>query len=129
MQQQTVKSVVLAGLSGGSGKSVVSVGLIAALRRRQHGVVAFKKGPDYIDAGWLGGLRRDADFALPERHLGLTVASELPDAMARLDALADAMSATPLGRLDATGWQRWTVSFTSRRTRRRSAISSARCFP
>ena len=54
MQQQTVKSVVLAGLSGGSGKSVVSVGLIAALRRRQHGVVAFKKGPDYIDAGWLG---------------------------------------------------------------------------
>ena len=54
MQQETVKSVVLAGLSGGSGKSVVSVGLIAALRRRQHGVVAFKKGPDYIDAGWLG---------------------------------------------------------------------------
>lgn len=54
MQQQTVQSVVLAGLSGGSGKSVVSVGLIAALRRRQHGVVAFKKGPDYIDAGWLG---------------------------------------------------------------------------
>ncbi|MDX9835758.1 MAG: cobyrinate a,c-diamide synthase [Desulfobulbus sp.] len=54
MDQETVKSVVLAGLSGGSGKSVVSVGLIAALRRRQHGVVAFKKGPDYIDAGWLG---------------------------------------------------------------------------
>ncbi|MFP5325081.1 MAG: cobyrinate a,c-diamide synthase [Gammaproteobacteria bacterium] len=67
--------------------------------------------PGGIDAGWLGGLRRDADFALPERHLGLTVASELPDAMARLDALADAMSATPLGRLDATGWQRWAVSF------------------
>ena len=67
--------------------------------------------PGGIDAGWLGGLRRDADFALPERHLGLTVASELPDAMARLDALADAMAATPLGRLDATGWQRWAVSF------------------
>jgi cobyrinic acid a,c-diamide synthase len=64
-----------------------------------------------IDAGWLGALRRDAGFALPERHLGLTVASELPDAMARLDALADAMANTPLGQLDATGWQRWAVPF------------------
>lgn len=64
-----------------------------------------------IDAGWLGGLRRDAGFSLPERHLGLTVASELPDALERLDALADAMAATPLGQLDATGWQRWAVPF------------------
>ncbi|ADW18407.1 hydrogenobyrinic acid a,c-diamide synthase (glutamine-hydrolysing); cobyrinate a,c-diamide synthase [Desulfobulbus propionicus DSM 2032] len=48
-----VKSVVLAGLSGGSGKSVVSVALIAALRNRGKGVAAFKKGPDYIDAGWM----------------------------------------------------------------------------
>jgi cobyrinic acid a,c-diamide synthase len=47
--------------------------------------------------------------SLPEWHLGLTVASELPDAMARLDALADAMAATPLGLLDAAGWQRWSV--------------------
>ncbi len=47
------KSLVVAGLSGGSGKSVVSVGLAAALRRAGHGVVGFKKGPDYIDAGWL----------------------------------------------------------------------------
>lgn len=67
--------------------------------------------PGGIDAGWLGGLRRDAGFALPERHLGLTVASELPDAEARLDALADAMAATPLGQLDAAGWQRWAVPF------------------
>lgn len=44
---------MLAGLSGGSGKSVVSVGLIAALKTRGQGVVAFKKGPDYIDAGWM----------------------------------------------------------------------------
>ena len=67
--------------------------------------------PGGIDAGWLGGLRRDAGFALPERHLGLTVASELPDALARLDALADAMAATPLGQLDAQGLQRWAVPF------------------
>ncbi|MDB5731882.1 MAG: cobyrinic acid a,c-diamide synthase, partial [Variovorax sp.] len=34
-----------------------------------------------------------------ERHLGLVAAGELGDAMARLDAAADALAATPLGRL------------------------------
>ncbi|MFP8777712.1 cobyrinate a,c-diamide synthase [Hydrogenophaga sp. RWCD_12] len=67
--------------------------------------------PVGIDAGWLGALHRDAAFSLPERHLGLTVASELPDAMARLDALADALASTPLGQLVAAGWQRWAVPF------------------
>ena len=33
---------------------MVSVGLIAALRNRGSGVAVFKKGPDYIDAGWMG---------------------------------------------------------------------------
>ena len=47
------KSIVIAGLSGGSGKSVVSVGLTGALGHNGHRVITYKKGPDYIDAGWL----------------------------------------------------------------------------
>jgi len=44
---------VVAGLRGGSGKSVVAVGLVAALAAAGQTVTPFKKGPDYIDAGWL----------------------------------------------------------------------------
>lgn len=47
------KGIVVAGLSGGSGKSVVAVGLVAAYAGQGYAVVPFKKGPDYIDAGWL----------------------------------------------------------------------------
>jgi cobyrinic acid a,c-diamide synthase len=60
---------------------------------------------------FLGAVMRDAAFTLPERHLGLTVAAELPDAMARLDAAADALADTPLGRMDDAALARWAVPF------------------
>ena len=47
------KAIMVAGLGGGSGKSVVAVGLAAAYAGLGRRVVPFKKGPDYIDAGWL----------------------------------------------------------------------------
>ena len=46
---------------------------------------------------WMGALTLGADFALPERHLGLVASDEMGDAMARLDAAADALASTPLG--------------------------------
>lgn len=45
--------VVVAGLRGGSGKTTLSLGLISAWRKLGRSLVPFKKGPDYIDAGWL----------------------------------------------------------------------------
>ena len=48
-----MKGIIVAGLGGGSGKSVVAVGLVAYYARQGKAVLPFKKGPDYIDAGWL----------------------------------------------------------------------------
>lgn len=70
-------------------------------------------------ADWLGALPRVAPATgdggprlLPERHLGLVAAHELPDALQRLDAAADALAATPLGQMDGDALrQRWCAEF------------------
>jgi len=45
--------LTIAALKGGSGKTILSLGLVSAWRETGLKVAPFKKGPDFIDAGWL----------------------------------------------------------------------------
>ncbi len=49
----TQPRITIGALKGGSGKTILSLGLIAAWREKGHRIAPFKKGPDFIDAGWL----------------------------------------------------------------------------
>jgi cobyrinic acid a,c-diamide synthase len=46
--------IIIAGLNGGSGKTIISLGLARIWVRSGKALIPFKKGPDYIDAKWLG---------------------------------------------------------------------------
>lgn len=48
-----IPRLIISGLSGGAGKTMLSLGLARAFARQGVRLRAFKKGPDYIDAAWL----------------------------------------------------------------------------
>jgi cobyrinic acid a,c-diamide synthase len=49
-----VPRLAISATRGGLGKTTLAIGIIAAWRTRSRRVAVFKKGPDFIDAGWLG---------------------------------------------------------------------------
>ncbi|MEW6078083.1 MAG: cobyrinate a,c-diamide synthase [Thermodesulfobacteriota bacterium] len=71
----TCPRLVISALRGGAGKSTIAIGLTAALRNQGKRTAPFKKGPDYIDAGWLSlaagspCYNLDTFFIPPERVL------------------------------------------------------------
>lgn len=77
--------LVVAGLSGDSGKTLVSLGLLFLARQIGISTKAFKKGPDYIDAAWLswaaGCPARNLDTYLTgrEKTAQIFVAHAAPD--------------------------------------------------
>jgi cobyrinic acid a,c-diamide synthase len=49
-----IPRLVISATRGGMGKTTLAIGIIAAWRKQGKRVAVFKKGPDFIDAGWLG---------------------------------------------------------------------------
>lgn len=68
MPMSALPRLTIAGISGDSGKTILSCGLVAALKDRGLNIAAFKKGPDYIDPAWLrlasGSAARNLDTFL-----------------------------------------------------------------
>jgi len=75
----SVPRLVVAGLSGDGGKTLVSLGLGRAFADRGLAVQAFKKGPDYIDPAWLSAATRSScrsldSFLMPDEAIDASVA-------------------------------------------------------
>jgi cobyrinic acid a,c-diamide synthase len=70
-----------------------------ALANRVAGAAHADLAKQGMPAGmrFLGGISRDAAFALPDRHLGLVQAEEVADLEQRLSAAASALAGTELG--------------------------------
>ena len=96
MSNQTLPAIIISGVSSGSGKTTVTIGLMAAFAARGMRVQPFKCGPDFIDPGlhqlvcgrvsrnldqWMSGPSftrqtffrnlRDADIAIIEGVMGM----------------------------------------------------------
>lgn len=53
-----IPRITIVAIRGGSGKTILSLGILRHLSNQGIKVTAFKKGPDYIDAAWLAKASR-----------------------------------------------------------------------
>jgi cobyrinic acid a,c-diamide synthase len=82
--------LVVAGLAGDGGKTLLALGLARAFSNRGLTVAPFKKGPDYIDTAWLGSAAkapgRNLDtFLMPQHALGSALSRALPADLAIIE--------------------------------------------
>ena len=116
----TLRGLIIAAPASGSGKTVLTLGLLRALRNRGHDVTGAKAGPDYIDpafhtaasgrpafnldpwamrpdtlAGLVASTAKSTDILIVEGVMGLFDGVHLPDR-------ADAGSTGDLAAM--TGW-------------------------
>jgi len=72
MRQCGVPRLVIAAPHGRSGKTITTIGLLAALKKAGYNVQPFKKGPDFIDPSWMtrvtGRSCRNLDSFLMDRE-------------------------------------------------------------
>ena len=77
------RGLVVAGLSSGSGKTTVTLGLLRALTRIGTGISAAKSGPDYIDAAFLTAASGTAAVNLDSHAMSADQIRQLATAQAR----------------------------------------------
>ena len=79
------RALVVGGLTSGSGKTMLTLGLLRALARAGHSISPAKTGPDYIDSAFLGAaalspaINLDSHAMAPSmiRHLAATRPGDL----------------------------------------------------
>src|SRR5436305_1212878 len=84
--------LILAAPSSGSGKTLITAGLLRLLRNRGQRIPA-ALARHLPEVPVLGAVPNSDAFALPSRHLGLVPAGELSEHDSVLDRVADAIGA------------------------------------
>ncbi len=71
----SIPRLIISSHRGGAGKTLFTLGLISVFKNKGFKVSVFKKGPDYIDAGWLSKVSgtpcRNLDLFLFEPEINL----------------------------------------------------------
>jgi cobyrinic acid a,c-diamide synthase len=99
-----VRGLVVAAPASGSGKTVVTLGLLRALARAGRGVASFKAGPDYIDPGFHAAASGRPCFNLdPWAMRPATIARLVESAAGAELAIAEGVMGLFDGALDGSG--------------------------